>query len=230
MTPCVLRFLACAADFCCDRFGTGTHRCIRRCRCPTANRGICLLLRWKVESTHGGARRSRTVRPIEHFIVAVVPVLLYVVIRDRQLPSSRLVWIVFFGSQFPDLVDKPLAHVFFVLPSGRVFMHSLPFAVPISIGVLGYAWRTRRPRAGVAFVFAYLSHLAADNYRAFIGPNPHVPPDLLWPLVPPKPRPIVPYWAGPASINLHLWTLFSVIVLSVTAYFLVTDFTERVGL
>jgi hypothetical protein len=48
--------------------------------------------------------------PHEHLLVALLPVVAYVGVRDR----SR--------SQFPDLVDKPLAHQFCVLPSGRVFI------------------------------------------------------------------------------------------------------------
>jgi len=163
------------------------------------------------------------VRPIEHFVVAVVPVVGYVVVRDREFPGAWLVLVAFLGSQFPDLVDKPLAHVLFVLPSGRVFMHSLPFAVPLSLLVIGYARQTGRLRTGGVFVFAYVSHLAADNYRALTGAGAHVPADLLWPFVPPTPRPPVPYWAGPNSINLHLWSLFSVATLALVAYVLVLD-------
>ena len=86
--------------------------------------------------------------PIEHFIVAVVPVIAYVLVRDRRPPPLRLLGIVFVGSQLSDLIDKPLAHQFQLLPSGRLFVHSLPFAIPIACLVGWYAWRTDRPRAG----------------------------------------------------------------------------------
>ena len=68
--------------------------------------------------------------PIEHFLVAFLPVLMYVLVIDRRLPTVRLVAVAFIGSQFPDLVDKPLAYQFGLIPSGRVFMHSLPIALP----------------------------------------------------------------------------------------------------
>ena len=104
-------------------------------------------------------------------------------------------------------------------------MHSLPFAIPISIGVVAYGIRTDRVRLGVAFGFAYLSHLVADNQQ-LLPPNPQVSPDLLWPLQPPVARSIVPSWAGEGSVNLHLWTAFSVVVLAVAAYILVVDVTS----
>lgn len=162
-------------------------------------------------------------RPIEHFVVAVVPIVGCVLVRNREFPHSRLVLVVFFGSQFPDLVDKPLAHVLFVIPSGRVFIHSVPFAAPLSLLVIGYARHTNRLQMGGGFVFAYLSHLVADNYRALTGADAHIPPDLLWPFVSPIPRPPVPYWAGPNSIHLHLWSLFSIVTLALVAYVVVLD-------
>ncbi len=118
---------------------------------------------------------------------------------------------MFVGSQLPDLIDKPLAHELGVLPSGRVFMHSLPIALPVSAVALAYAVATGRRRLGGAFVGAYLLHLLGDTYRTLQRGT--IPPDLLWPLVAPIPRPAVPYWAGPHSINLHLWTAFSGLVL-----------------
>jgi len=151
----------------------------------------------------------------------------FVVVRDRRLPSSRFVAVVFLGSQFPDLIDKPLAYHVGVIPTGRVFMHSLPIALPFVFVIVLYGWKTDRLRFGLAFAFGYLSHLLADNYTAFLGPNPHIPPDLLWPFVPPKPRPAIPYWAGPGEISLHLWTVFSLVVLSVTAYALIVDLREQ---
>nr|WP_276414143.1 metal-dependent hydrolase [Halomicroarcula sp. XH51] len=152
----------------------------------------------------------------------------YVVVRDRDLPTLGLLAVVFVGSQFPDLVDKPLANQFALIPSGRVFMHSLPFAVPIALAVAVYGWNTGRLRAGTAFGFAYLSHLLADNYRALLAPDPSVPPDLLWPFLPAVTRSAVPHWAGPDGINVTLWTLFSAVVLASLAYALVADLREQV--
>jgi len=167
--------------------------------------------------------------PIEHVLVAIVPVLAYVCLRDRRLPSLRLLGVVFVGSQLPDLVDKPLAHQFHLLPSGRVFVHSLPIAIPIICVVGWYGWRTDRPRAVGAFAFAYLSHIVADNHRALLLPDPAVSADLLWPFRPAIQRPVAPNWAGPNSINVRLWTLFSVVVLLVSAYYLYRDIRKHRG-
>lgn len=161
--------------------------------------------------------------PLEHFIVALLPVLAYVLLRDKELPSLRLVAVVFVGSQFPDLIDKPLAHQLGIVPSGRVFMHSLPIAVPFLLLVVWYGWKTDRTRLSAVFAFAHLSHLFADNYGLLLPPNPQVSPDLLWPFVEPVRRPAVPHWAGPEGINITLWTLFSVLVLSVVAYVMIAD-------
>lgn len=167
--------------------------------------------------------------PIEHFIVAIVPVSAYVLVRDRRLPHLRLVGIVFVGSQLPDLIDKPLAHQLGLIPTGRVLFHSLPIAIPVICVVGWYALRTNRTRAGGAFAFAYLSHIVADNYRALLPPDPTIPNDMVWPFRPAIPRPTVPYWAGPESINIHLWTVFSVTVLSVTAYYVYLDIAAELG-
>ena len=160
-------------------------------------------------------------RPIEHLIVALSFVVGYVSVTTRRLPSLELGAVAFVGSQFPDVIDKPLALEVGVLPTGRVGMHSLPIAVPIWTLVVLYGWKTERTRAGIVFVIAYASHLLADNYVALASGR--VPSDLFWPLASPVPRPTVPYWAGPRSINVHLFTLFSIGILSVTTYYAVLD-------
>jgi membrane-bound metal-dependent hydrolase YbcI (DUF457 family) len=166
--------------------------------------------------------------PAEHLAVAAIPVVAYVLLRDRRPPAPRLLGIVFVGSQFPELIDKPLAHQFHILPSGRVFVHSLPIAIPIVCVVGWYAWQTHRLRAGAAFSFAYLSHIVADNWEALSPPEPMLPSDLLWPLQPPIPRPVVPGWAGANGINVRLWTLFSVVVLCITVYYVFQDVAEHI--
>lgn len=167
--------------------------------------------------------------PSEHFAVAVVPIILYVLVRDQRPPTPQLLGIAFVGSQVPDLIDKPLAHQFHFIPSGRVFMHSLPIAIPIICLVGWYAWRTNRLRAGFVFGLAYLSHIVADNRQALSPPAPMLPDDALWPFRPPIPRSAVPGWAGPNGINVTLWTLFSAVILAVTAYYLYHDLREHIG-
>lgn len=89
------------------------------------------------------------------------------------------------GSQFPDLVDKPLAWVFEVLPSGTTLAHSVFVAVPLSALVYVVAMRLDRPRVGAAFAVGYLLHLPADIlYGPLALGRPLEFGGLLWPLVP----------------------------------------------
>jgi hypothetical protein len=165
--------------------------------------------------------------PVEHFLVAFLPVLMYVLVIDRRLPSVRLTAVVFIGSQFPDLVDKPLAYQFGLIPSGRVFMHSLPIALPFLIGIIIYGWKTERNRLSVGFAFAYVSHLVADNYGPLFGPHPRIRPDLLWPFADPVSRPDVPPWAGVGGIHTTLWTGFSLLVLFIIGTIVLVDLCRR---
>ena len=169
-------------------------------------------------------------RPIEHFIVALLPVLVVVIAVKRRLPSLQLIGVVFVGSQFPDLIDKPLALELGLIPTGRVFMHSLPTALPVLLVVAWYGWRTRRSHLSAGFIFAHLSHILADNYRVLTGSEPSIPPDILWPLTQATPRPALPYWAGANSINIHLWTLFSVTVLGLCVYIVIMDIRSQLRL
>ena len=164
--------------------------------------------------------------PHGHLLVALLPVVAYVGVRDQRLPARGVAFAAAVGSQFPDLVDKPLAHQFGVLPSGRVFMHSLPFALPIAAAVLAYGRYTERPRVAGAYAVAYLSHLVGDTYRSLLAGQ--VPPDLLWPFVAARPRPIVPFWAGVDGINVRLWTAFSAVVLGVTLVVVTVDVRRQV--
>jgi|AntDeeMetageno50_2_1112565.scaffolds.fasta_scaffold05871_2 membrane-bound metal-dependent hydrolase YbcI (DUF457 family) len=166
-----------------------------------------------------------TVFPHEHLLVALLPVVAYVTGRDRRLPTQGVMFATAVGSQFPDLVDKPLAHQFGVLPSGRVFMHSLPFTIPTTIVVLAYGWYTKRLRVAGAFVSAYLLHLVGDTYQLLL--QSQIPSDLLWPFVAAQPRPEVPFWAGVDGINVWLWTVFSATVLTVSLVVIVQDLSRQ---
>ena len=66
------------------------------------------------------------------------------------------------GSQFPDLLDKPLAWTFGVLPGGRTLGHSLLFAAFLIPVVYAIALRFDRLEVATAFVIGHLSHLLAD--------------------------------------------------------------------
>ena len=67
-----------------------------------------------------------------------------------------------FGSQFPDLVDKPLAWWFGVLPSGRSLAHSLITASVLLSAVYLVSTRFDREEPAVAFAVGYVSHCFSD--------------------------------------------------------------------
>jgi membrane-bound metal-dependent hydrolase YbcI (DUF457 family) len=122
--------------------------------------------------------------PWEHALVAYVGYSLLVRVLVRRPPSDGAAVAVVAGSQFPDIVDKPLAWVWQVLPAGRSLAHSLLFVFPVVTLVLLVAWGLRRTDLGVAFGVGYLSHLPADVvYPALLGEEADVG-FLLFPLVP----------------------------------------------
>lgn len=91
------------------------------------------------------------------------------------------------GTQFPDLVDKPLAWTFGVLPSGRSLAHSLLVATLVLVVVGSYCRRHDRSEVAVAFGVGYLSHLAGDVIGPFLAGRYVFLSFLGWPLLPPPP-------------------------------------------
>jgi len=91
------------------------------------------------------------------------------------------------GTQLPDLIDKPLAWQFAVLPSGRSLAHSLVFAVPLCLAVVAVAWYRSHPEVGAAFAVGYATHLFGDVYMALYYWRVEEFTFLLWPVLPPYP-------------------------------------------
>ena len=112
----------------------------------------------------------------------------------RRPPGDRAVLALVVGTQFPDLVDKPLAWSLGVLPSGTSLAHSAFVAVPVVVLVLVVARRTGWADAGVGFAVGYLSHLVGDVlYPVMIGRAPGYGA-VLWPLVGTAPSESVGLW------------------------------------
>lgn len=142
--------------------------------------------------------------PWSHLFVAVFPVIVYVALRHRRLPSALLIGAVATGSQFPDLVDKPLAWGVDILINGRMFMHSLVFAIPISAAVILIATKYGNTSLGSGFVVGYLLHIPGDFYTAFVGPEQYVPRNMLWPLLAPRPITEPEFVTHPSTIQFSL--------------------------
>lgn len=99
-----------------------------------------------------------------------------------RTPAAAPVFAVVLGSQFPDLVDKPLAWYLGVLPTGRTLAHSLVVLVPVCILVYLVASRYDRSAVGVAFAVGAISHSLVDALPALWG-SPADARFLLWPLL-----------------------------------------------
>jgi hypothetical protein len=102
--------------------------------------------------------------------------------RIGRPPVGLTVYAVALGTQFPDLVDKPLTWTIPLLPYGRSLAHSL-FTTALVLAALWVVFRApNQRRLTVAFGVGYGSHLVGDG----IGPTLHGDAlglgYLLWPL------------------------------------------------
>jgi hypothetical protein len=121
--------------------------------------------------------------PWEHLAVGYVLFTLLARAFGRPVDGASALAVAF-GTQFPDLVDKPLAWSFAVLPSGTTLAHSLLVAVPVAALVVAVGRRRGRATVGAAFAVGYLSHLPADLlYGLLTEGGPVSVGALLWPLV-----------------------------------------------
>jgi hypothetical protein len=91
------------------------------------------------------------------------------VTRGRS-PEWPAVALLALGTQMPDLVDKPLAWTFGILPSGRSLAHSLLFGTLFVVVVAVGLRRLSLPGAD-AFAIGYFSHIAGDSIRPLLAGN-----------------------------------------------------------
>ena len=118
--------------------------------------------------------------------------LLYSLARRARgdVPTGPAAVALAFGTQFPDLVDKPLTWTLDLLPGGT-FTHTVFVAIPVVVLALAAGRRFGHRRAAAGFSAGYLSHLLGDVvYPIVLGDLPE-PGRFFWPLVPntPSPRP-----------------------------------------
>ncbi|WP_168191190.1 metal-dependent hydrolase [Haloprofundus sp. MHR1] len=106
--------------------------------------------------------------------------------REWRLSDGPVIALAI-GTQFPDLIDKPLAWTFGVIPSGRSLTHSLISAAIILTVVLYITRRSSRKSLGIGFAVGYLSHLLGDALSPLLELDVVFLRFLLWPLYPPPP-------------------------------------------
>ena len=113
--------------------------------------------------------------------------------RPQELP----VVVLALGTQYPDLIDKPLAWTLDILPNGRSLGHSL-FVVGVALTIVWYvASHFERESLATAFSTGVLTHLFGDALYPLVQGEFYYIGFLAWPLIPPV------EYAGTQSILSH---------------------------
>lgn len=100
-------------------------------------------------------------------------------------PREYSVLALTIGTQFPDVIDKPLAWTFGVLPTGRSLAHSI-LTVVLVLALLRLLVRHRHSiRLVTAFGVGYLAHLGADSLQPLLTGDYASVRFLAWPLLRP---------------------------------------------
>jgi membrane-bound metal-dependent hydrolase YbcI (DUF457 family) len=120
--------------------------------------------------------------PWEHLAFGYVLYSGAVRLGGRSVPGDAEILLLVLATQLPDLIDKPLSWGLNVLPSGLSLAHSLLFALPLVVLVLGTARWRGRISVGLAFAAGYGTHLAGDALYPYLVGRPLLPTFLLWPL------------------------------------------------
>jgi hypothetical protein len=102
--------------------------------------------------------------------------------RYGSRPTGPAVLAVIFGTQFPDLVDKPLAWSLGILPSGRSLGHSVFTLLVLCGGLYLLARSIERRRTIGAFAVGYASHLVGDMLYPLARGNVAEAGYLFWPI------------------------------------------------
>jgi len=121
--------------------------------------------------------------PWEHLAVGYLGYSLAVRLAGRGVPRPWPVVALAVGTQFPDLVDKPLAWTLGVLPSGHSLAHSLFAALPLAALAVTVGVAVGKQRVGAAFAFGYLTHLPGDAFYPLLVGGPPNYDFLFWPVV-----------------------------------------------
>jgi hypothetical protein len=122
--------------------------------------------------------------PWGHLLFGYLLYSLAVRVWSGRRPTAAATLALAAGTQFPDLVDKPLAWWLAVLPSGRSLGHSLFAAGVVLSLVMAYAESRGRGVEGGAFGIGYLSHLVGDSLYVIPARAWDQLAFLLWPAVP----------------------------------------------
>ncbi|SDK11471.1 LexA-binding, inner membrane-associated putative hydrolase [Halovenus aranensis] len=101
---------------------------------------------------------------------------------DRYPSQGAAVLLLAVGTQFPDLVDKPLAWQLGVLPSGRGVAHSFLVALVLSALLILAGRQVRRLPEAIAFAVGYVTHILGDAVPVAIATDWNELSFLSWPV------------------------------------------------
>ncbi len=73
--------------------------------------------------------------------------------------NNQNIIFLFAGSFYPDMVDKPIGHIFHLMPNGRHFSHNV-FSLMLTTLLVTL---TQGKSAGYAWFIGYCGHLLADS-------------------------------------------------------------------
>ncbi len=104
--------------------------------------------------------------------------------RLGEPPRAEATMVVVFGTLLPDLVDKPLAWTFGVLPTGRTLAHSVVIALPILVALYLWLRRSEHGQLVVALGIGWLSHSVSDLPPEVLFGAYADASYLLWPILP----------------------------------------------
>ncbi|ELZ98027.1 putative membrane-bound metal-dependent hydrolase [Haloferax mucosum ATCC BAA-1512] len=122
--------------------------------------------------------------PWGHLVFGAVVYVVYRRIRELGIARVAVGVSLAIGTQFPDLVDKPLAWNLGLLPTGRSLAHSmLTFAL---VAVVLYRATKDGPRSeeAVAFLAGYGTHIVGDVLPVVVAGDLDEAVFVFWPLVP----------------------------------------------
>lgn len=131
--------------------------------------------------------------PMGHAAVAYLLYVGYRRLGTGRAPAGAAVLLVAIGSQFPDLVDKPLSWYLGMLPTGRSLAHSLIVLGPLTGLAYAVAQQFDRTDVAAAFGIGAVSHTLVDAGPAlWSGSDASF---LLWPIAV-----VEPYEEGAPSV------------------------------
>jgi hypothetical protein len=103
-------------------------------------------------------------------------------LRRGRSPTGAEAAVLAVGTQFPDLVDKPLSWSLGLLPAGRSLAHSLLAVAAVSVVVRFATRRFDRPTLSFAFSLGYLTHPLVDGFKPLLAGDFQYVAYLFWPL------------------------------------------------